>query len=265
MHSVTDAERARIRQTEAEYFNSHAASIGEFNPFADRGWQTLSKCFQRIAGARNNLILLDVGCGTGHSRQIYIDRCSTYTGIDLSRSELDLARQKFPHDTWLEADACAMPFPDDHFDAVCFSSVLHHIPEMHLAIQEAYRVLKPGGLLFAYDPNVYHPAMALFRHPKSPLYSPVGVSPNEKPLKPKAISSLLKQKGFTNIQQWCQSNIPYREVAPKGFSAFLKVYNTLDWCWQYSGMGYFFGTFIISGGVKPDKRLSDREMNHCWN
>lgn len=244
-------DRARIRQVEADYFNTHAQAIGEFNPFADRGWKTLQKCFARIEPQANNLNLLDVGCGTGHSRQIYIDRCCKYTGIDLSTKELSLAREKFPDNTWQEGDACEMPFPDAHFDAVCFSSVLHHIPEMHLAVQEAYRVLKPGGFLFAYDPNVFHPAMALFRHPKSPLYNPEGVSPNEKPLKPVAIRTVLMQAGFSRTVQWCQSDIPYREVAPKGFRMFLKMYNLLDWCWQHIGMGYFCGTFIISSSTKP--------------
>lgn len=250
MHVASEDERTRIRRTEAEYFNTHAQSIGEFNPFADRGWQTLTNCFHRIQPTATDLKLLDVGCGTGHSRQIYRDRCREYTGIDLSGSELVLAKQKFPEDTWIEADACDMPFPDQHFDAVCFSSVLHHIPEMKLAIQQAYRVLKPGGFLFAYDPNVFHPAMALFRHPKSPLYSPVGVSPNEKPLQASDIRRLLNESHFIRIKQWCQSDIPYREVAPKGFRMFLKAYNTLDWCWQCSGLGYFFGTFIISGAFK---------------
>ena len=251
MSQASSDDRARIRQVEADYFNTHAQAIGEFNPFTDRGWKTLEKCFTRIQPNARDLNLLDVGCGTGHSRQIYINRCGNYTGIDLSAKELALARQKFPNDTWQEADACEMPFPDNHFDAVCFSSVLHHIPEMQLALLQAYRVLKPGGFLFAYDPNVFHPAMALFRHPKSPLYSPVGVSPNEKPLKPSSIRKALIQTRFTSIEQWCQSDIPYREVAPKGFRMFLKFYNSLDWCWQHSGLRYFFGAFIISCAIKP--------------
>ncbi|MFO0812181.1 MAG: class I SAM-dependent methyltransferase [Gemmatales bacterium] len=254
MATLSAAERAKRRAAEAEFFNSHAHDIGAFNPFTDRGWGTLARCFEKVLPHRQPLKLLDVGCGTGHSRQLYIKHCSSYTGIDLSSAELALARQSFPQDEFIEADACEMPFADASFDAVCFSSVLHHIPEMRVALQQAFRVLRPGGLVFAYDPNVYHPAMALFRHPKSPLYSAKGVSPNEKPLKPRSIHKLLVECGYGNIRQWCQSNIPYRRVDIQSISSFLGIFNAIDWFWQLAGPGYFFGTFIISSAIRPSTK-----------
>ena len=197
------------------------------------------------------VVLLDVGCGTGRSRQIYAGSFARYTGVDLSAAALAAARREFPADEWVEADACRLPFPDHQFDVVAFSSLLHHIPDFPVAVREGFRVLRPGGVAFAYDPNVRHPAMALFRHPRSPLYLKQGVSPNERPLRPSALRAAFEATGFVNIRQRCQSDIPYRKVAPKLLNAVLGLYNVADWVWERVGLGRVFGTFVITVAEKP--------------
>ena len=49
------------------------------------------------------------------------------------------------------ADATALPFPDDAFDAVLSWVMLHHTLEWEKALAEAIRVLRPGGQLVGYD------------------------------------------------------------------------------------------------------------------
>ncbi len=52
------------------------------------------------------------------------------------------------------ADAEALPYDDDSFDLVVGHAVLHHIPDVELAIREVLRVLRPGGrLVFAGEPT----------------------------------------------------------------------------------------------------------------
>ena len=46
-----------------------------------------------------------------------------------------------------QADAEALPFEDESFDVVVSFGVLHHTPDTEKAIEEAHRVLKPGGRL----------------------------------------------------------------------------------------------------------------------
>ena len=50
-------------------------------------------------------------------------------------------------------DACDLKFPDNSFDNACFFDVFEHIPDVGLAIHEAWRVLKPNGIVAITDPN----------------------------------------------------------------------------------------------------------------
>ena len=199
---------------------------------------------------------LDVGCGTGQSRQVYADRVGSYVGIDLSYEALTLARRKASSVGWSRADAGRLPFGDGSFDAVAFSSVLHHIPDPADALREARRVLKPGGRAFAFDPNLLHPAMALFRWPKSPFYIAEGVSPNEAPMLPSTLRRAFADAGFGDVRQRCQSGIDYREVAPRLMNALLSVYNLADRAFEAVGLGRWFGTFVLTSGRKPQTDLA---------
>ncbi|HZK80840.1 MAG TPA: class I SAM-dependent methyltransferase [Humisphaera sp.] len=240
---------------EGDYFNGLISNHGDFNPFADRGWKNIARRFDKYMDVKRPFELLDIGCGTGQSRQIYIDHASRYVGIDLSEEGLKLARNKYPDSTWQLADACNLPFANGSFDVVAFSSVLHHIPDYRPALKEALRVLRPGGQAFAFDPNLLHPAMALFRYPKSPLYSANGVSPNERPLLPRKLREAFKISGFIDLAQTCMADLPYRAVAPKFLNACLGLYNAGDWLMERIGLGRWLGPFVVTCGRKP--RVAD--------
>ena len=88
--------------------------------------------------------VLDVGCGLGASlefleREYGIDP----HGIDASEDTVRKAGKSFISC----ADACELPFADESFDAVIFECVLSLINEPEKAIDEAERVLKPGGAI----------------------------------------------------------------------------------------------------------------------
>jgi ubiquinone/menaquinone biosynthesis C-methylase UbiE len=238
---------------EGQVFDRLVEEAGDFNPFTDRGWETLARRFAAAVPGDSPLRVLDVGCGTGRSRRIYQDRSERYAGIDLSLGALRIAWHLAPppEAAWLQADALRLPFRAASFDLVAFSSVLHHVPDRQAALAEAARVLRPGGWAFAFDPNLLHPAMLLFRHPKSPLYSSEGVSPDEQPLLPQTLREDFAATGFTRIGQRCQSGLPYRAVAPRGFQALLPLYNRADWLWEKIGLGRWFGTFVVTWGHRP--------------
>ena len=90
--------------------------------------------------------ILDVGCGTGFVSQLYPN--FDITGIDISDGMLE----RNPY-TWLKASAESIPFPDNHFDFVVCRSLLHHLDDPALGLEEMFRVLKPGGTWVCWDPN----------------------------------------------------------------------------------------------------------------
>ena len=96
--------------------------------------------------------VLDVGCNSGEFLKLLEDgkKCEA-TGVDISESVLDLARQKGL--AVLNADAEALPFADKSFDVVILREVLVHLYDPVKALKEIRRVLKPSGFLLGSAPH----------------------------------------------------------------------------------------------------------------
>jgi SAM-dependent methyltransferase len=93
--------------------------------------------------------VLDVGCGPGGFTREFarVSRGGLVVGIDASRTMLAEAVRKPPleHVAYLRGDACALPFRDGSFNAVCCFAALYLIEEPLRALDEIVRVLAPGG------------------------------------------------------------------------------------------------------------------------
>jgi SAM-dependent methyltransferase len=85
-----------------------------------------------------NARVLEVGAGSG----LLQDQVRDYTGLDLSATARRYFRKPF-----VQADARAMPFPAESFDAAWSIWVLEHVPNPEMALAEMRRVLKPNGVL----------------------------------------------------------------------------------------------------------------------
>jgi ubiquinone/menaquinone biosynthesis C-methylase UbiE len=70
-------------------------------------------------------------------------------GIDLSSGMINLAREQQSEIEFLVADAARLPFPDASFDVVTARHMLYHVADIHQALLECKRVLKPNGAFFA--------------------------------------------------------------------------------------------------------------------
>lgn len=95
--------------------------------------------------------VLDVGCGNGYVLSKYAAEGAEVFGIDITEAGVELCRKRFEYlklkGDFRVADAQDIPFPDETFDCVCSMGVLHHVPDTQKALDEIYRVLKPGGRL----------------------------------------------------------------------------------------------------------------------
>ncbi len=104
--------------------------------------------------------VLDVGCGSGERMRRLEAAGWECIGIDASESAVNSGREK-GLDVRL-AEATALPFPDDSFDAVLMSHSIEHCQDPRRAVREAARVLKPGGSLTITTPNGASPVAQLF-------------------------------------------------------------------------------------------------------
>jgi ubiquinone/menaquinone biosynthesis C-methylase UbiE len=125
--------------------------------------------FAHVAGTRGwpYATALELGCGTGFFMLNLKLGGVVDSGhvTDLSPGMVEVA-QRNARSLGFEvegrvADAERLPYDDDSFDLVVGHAVLHHIPDVELALSEVIRVLKPGGrFVFAGEPTRYGDVIA---------------------------------------------------------------------------------------------------------
>jgi demethylmenaquinone methyltransferase/2-methoxy-6-polyprenyl-1,4-benzoquinol methylase len=98
--------------------------------------------------------LLDLATGTGDLAEAIAKASpeTKITGADFSAPMLEVARARnLPQAEWLVADAMALPFPENHFDAVTVAFGLRNMADWSKAVQGMARVTRPGGHLIVLD------------------------------------------------------------------------------------------------------------------
>jgi SAM-dependent methyltransferase len=97
------------------------------------------------ASIRTGSRVLDVATGAGYVAGAAAEHGADVTGIDFSAPQVRLARERYPGVRFEQADAEALPFDPDTFDAVVNAFGMCHLSNPDVALREAFRVLKRGG------------------------------------------------------------------------------------------------------------------------
>ena len=108
--------------------------------------------------------VLEIGCGPGYDALTFMQNGANYVGIDIAPENIERAKKHlrfygFDLDVRV-GDAEHLHFESGIFDVVYSNGVLHHVPDIGLALAEAARVLRPGGDLFLI---VYNKNSIVFR------------------------------------------------------------------------------------------------------
>ena len=138
------------------------AEVARFCPADVAGYDRFMGVWSRLVGQdfldwiapKHSQRWLDVGCGNGAFTQLIAEQCEplTLVGIDPSEAQLAYARQQplLQSVEFVNADAMALPFPDDAFDLAVMPLVIFFVPEPAQGVAEMARVVAPGGTVAAY-------------------------------------------------------------------------------------------------------------------
>lgn len=155
--NLSSVSTGEIKYNDYDGFAQAYARHSESNPF--------NALYERpailsLAGDVHGLRVLDAGCGPGAHAAELIQRGATVTGVDLSGQLLGIARQRLGPDVPLHQADLSQPlaFPDNAFDLVLSSLVMHYLEEWEPTLREFHRVLvSQGRLVF----STHHPFMDL--------------------------------------------------------------------------------------------------------
>lgn len=252
------ARQAQDKQAEVDFFDGVADQGGEYDVFHPEATEKLIDRFQELTGLQPGAKVADLGCGSGAFTNVLAARGYRADGVDLSPKLIAIARAKFPTLSFHVGDVESLEFPDASVDGVLLSGLVHHLPDPMRCAKEVHRILKAGGVFMAFDPNRLSPFMYLYRDRSSPLYSPKGVTPNERPVLAREVRAHFESAGLTARSAYVHG-LSYRYVESARARFFLPVYNAIDKLLFWPSLASPLRPFVITYGSKSPGTVRPRK------
>lgn len=151
-----------------------AGSVEEFyEKYPNKSFYAINR---RVASVRTEwmqqhcpgAVALDYCCGLGQASLELAEAGAFVHGIDISDREIETAKQNADvagmadRTSFAVMDAEALEFPDDFFDVILCSGVLHHL-DLEKAYPQLARVLKPTGQILCIEAQGTNPLINLYR------------------------------------------------------------------------------------------------------
>jgi ArsR family transcriptional regulator len=140
------------RRTQSEAFFS--SSAGQWDRLREDLFGPTSHLQALIGLLDPNLVVGDLGCGTGTVTQCLSQFSQRIIAVDASKEMLEAARENLGGQQHIEFRQGALeklPIETGELDVALMMLVLHHLPEPRRVIAEAARALKPGGRVLIFD------------------------------------------------------------------------------------------------------------------
>jgi ArsR family transcriptional regulator len=177
------------RRTQEQYFNLVAGRLGK-NYCPGRSWEAIGHLALRLTPA---IEIADLGAGEGLLSQLLARRARQVWCIDNSARMVEVGAELAKKNgltnlTYKLGDVAKVPLPDNSVDLAILSQALHHAQHPQMAVDEAYRILRPGGQILVLDLNEH-----TFEKARE-LYADVWLG-----FKESALHGFLKKAGFTKV------------------------------------------------------------------
>lgn len=143
-----------IREQQKQSWNKFSAGWKKWDELTMKFMQPMADEIIGLLQPHNGDVVLDVAAGTGEPGLTIATRLSGGHVVvtDLAEDMLTVAREHaaqrgIRNVEFRACDVCELPFADNTFDAISCRFGFMFFPDMQLAANELYRVLKPGGRL----------------------------------------------------------------------------------------------------------------------
>ena len=238
-------------------FQNKSQEIGFFNKFTQDkdydsltpyGYRSIIRSFHQCMGARFSQVrkAVDLGCGTGSfTRRFFNETGIDSVGVDIAIQAIGRAKNKNDGTKYFVSDIDQVGIKSESMDLVIFSGVLHHFSDMTACLNEAYRILKKGGMVISYDPHINNPGMWLYRHPSSIFYSKEGITDNERLLSKKDMKDALQKSKFSHIKTTAISGVTISYLESPKARFLLPFYNAQEYLLGFLPIAQNIGSFLI--------------------
>jgi len=191
------------------FFDSVAGRLGK-DYVPGKSWKSLAEALLRLLPP---MVIADLGAGEGTFALLLAERAKKVIAVDTSARMIEVARDEalrhgVKNVEYRLGDMEEVPIGDGEVDLVFFSQSLHHALHPERAVQEAWRILAPGGRIVVLD-------LAKHRFEEArELYADewLGFSESE-------LEAMLTQAGFTAVE----TSVVHKEPETPQFQTLLAV------------------------------------------
>lgn len=182
---LQQAQSVIARRGAGKRWHERVAGEMERHYSPGRTWEAVG---QALSGLVRLGRVLDVGCGDGFMATLLAPQAAHYTCLDVSRAMIEAAKLRLDGHTHIQfrvGEMQRLPFPAQAFDEVLMLNVLTLVSCPRAALQEAARVLAPGGrvCITTLDAHSHGEVTASYHHQRA------GVAPDE-------LNSMLTEVGL---------------------------------------------------------------------
>lgn len=190
---TTDAYDHGSDQNFVAYYAAESrsdATLDRFTRVCDRALELLAE-----RGRCGPHDVIDIGCGAGTQAMLWAERGHRVRALDVSAPLVSIGRARASEAglpiLFDVGTATALPYDDASADVVLLPELLEHVPEWEPCLEEAARVVRPGGLLYLSTTNWLCPVQQEFELPAYSWY-------------PSALKRWCERKAVTTHPHWVE-------------------------------------------------------------